>query len=143
MKIRQKALDEAQAAHDKAATVVSDLKEKLHSAQAQRADEEDMLDGGSESREQLKSVKVNLEAQSNALQKALYAYSDNDPTELLRKRKEIERYRREAEQYTDEVHSMEGWFRSQGQDAAGITALRTSLYGDEYDAEEGIIKELD
>jgi len=142
-KTRQKALDEAQATHDKAASVVSDLREKLGEAEAQRADEENMLDGNGESREELVTAKAVLESELKALRKDLAAYSDNDPTELERKRKDIPKYKLEAEQYTDEIYSMEGWFKDKGQGDEAIAALRMSLYGDEYDEEEGILRELE
>ena len=140
-KTREKALADAQSAHDKAAAVVNDLKQKQADIQAQREDEEDMLDNGAESREDLMTSKSALEAEVKALQKQLAAYSDNDPTELERKRKETVQFKMEAEQCTDDIYSMEGWFKKMGQDEEGMKRLRAMFYGDEMD-EEGILKEL-
>ncbi|KAK5122452.1 hypothetical protein LTR85_004036 [Meristemomyces frigidus] len=141
-KTRQKALEDAQTAYGKADTVNEELKQKLAEAQAQRADEEDMLDSGGESREELTATKAELDAEVKMLQKELAAYSDEDPTELERKKKESQSFRAEAEQYTDEIDSMEGWFKNIIPDEEGMKMLRMSMYGDEFDAEEGMLKEL-
>ena len=121
---------------------MDDLKQKLAEKQAQRNDEEDMLDNGAESREELVASKSTLETEVKALQKQLTAYSDNDPTELERKNNDIVQFKSEAEQCTDDIYSMEGWFKSNGQDEEAIKGLRMMLYGDEVDEEEGILKEL-
>ena len=141
-KTHQKALEDASAAHDKAALLVEDLKQRLAEVQAQREDEEDMLDSGAESREELMSRRSVLETGILSLQKELAAYSDSDPTELERKKKEIEGFKCETEQYTDDVYSMEGWFKKQGQDEESLKQLRSALYGDQLDGEEGILREI-
>lgn len=141
-KTRQKALEDAQAAYNKADAVNEDLKQKLAEAQAQRADEEDMLDDGGESREELTATKVELESEVKLLRKELAAYSDDDPTELERKKKETQGFKADAEQYSEEIYSMEGWFKNAGTDEESMNMLRMSMYGDEFDAEEGGLKEL-
>ena len=81
-KTRQKALDQAQTAHDKQNEVVQGLKQKYAEVQAQRKDEAEMLDAGAESREELTARQTTLEAEVRTLQKLLAAFSDIDPTEL-------------------------------------------------------------
>ena len=141
-KIRQKAFDDAQSAHDKVSAVVGDLKQKLAEVEAQREDEEEMLDIGAESREDLTANKTELESEVKGLQKQLAAYSDTDPTELERKRNEIERFKAEADQCTDDIYTIEGWFKKTFQDDEALRNLRVSLYGDELDVENGVLKEL-
>ncbi|KAK4542113.1 hypothetical protein LTR36_007144 [Oleoguttula mirabilis] len=141
-KTRQKALEDAQTAYHKADAVNEDLKQKLAEAQAQRADEEDMLDSGGESRDDLTATRAEMNAEVKLLQKELAAYSDDDPTELERKKKESQTLSVEAEQYSDEILSMEGWFKNIIPDEEGMMMLRMSMYGDEFDAEEGALKEL-
>ena len=141
-KTGERALAEAQSAHDKAAAVVNELKSKAAEARAQRQDEEDMLDNGGDSREDLVTSRSELDKEVKALQKQLAAYSDTDPTELERKKKEIEAFKGEAEQYTDEIYAMEGWFKKIGQDEDGMKKMRLGMYGDEVDEEEGMLREL-
>lgn len=142
-KTRQKALDDAQSAYNKASVVNADLKLKLEEAEAQHAEEEDMLDSGGESREDLVASKAELDAETKLLRKELAAYSDTDPTELERKRKEVEGLKAEAVQYTDEIDSLESWFKNKGGlDAEGMNMLRRGMYGDDFDEEEGTLREL-
>ncbi|KAK3712589.1 hypothetical protein LTR37_009032 [Vermiconidia calcicola] len=141
-KNRERTLAEAQSVHDKAAVIVNDLKQKLAEVQAQREDEEDMLDNGGETREELMASKSALEKELKDLQKQLAAYSDSDPTELERKKKEIAQLKSEAEQFTDEIYAMESWFKKLGQDEEGMMNLRKAFYGDELDEEEGILREI-
>ncbi|KAK3670072.1 hypothetical protein LTR78_010012 [Recurvomyces mirabilis] len=142
-KVRQKALDEAQAAYEKAKTVNSELNSKLAEAAEQRASEEDMLDDAGESREDVIATKAVLEKEVQALKKQLTAYSDSDPTELERKRGELIEHKDKANVLCDEVYSMEGWFTNAGLDREALAVLRMKIYGDQFDAEEGVLKEYD
>ena len=141
-KTREHALAEAQAAHDKIATTVDELKEKVAEAQAEREDEADALEHGGESREELSAARSELNMELKVLQKELAAYSDTDPTELERKKKEIAVFWREAEQFTDEIYAMEGWFKKLGQSEEGLKTMRMGMYGEELDEEEGVLREL-
>ncbi|KAK1079193.1 hypothetical protein LTR33_006592 [Friedmanniomyces endolithicus] len=138
---RQKILEEVQSAYDKASAVTNDLRAKLAGAQAQRVDEEVLLDEAGESRPELVARKSELEAEIKALQRELAGYSDSDPTELERKKKEMAAFKHGASQCTDEIDALEGWFKTGGQEEA-LYGLRMELYGDEYDAEEGGLREL-
>lgn len=140
-KTRECALTEAQSAHDKAAAIVNELKAKAAEAQAQRDDEEDALENG-ESREDLMVAKSELDNEVKSLHKELAAFSDSDPTELERKKKEIELFKCHAEQFTDEIYSMEGWFKKMGTDEEELKGLRMQIYGDEVDEEDGVLKDL-
>jgi chromosome segregation ATPase len=139
--IKKKMLEDAQSAHDKAFTVVQDLKQNLADKAAQREEEEDMLDSGGDSREDVIATKAGLEAELKKLQKELAAYRDSDPTELERKQNETKKLLADAEQYTDEIYSLEGWFSKMAGDET-VKGLKLMLYGDEYDEEEGGLREL-
>ncbi len=130
-----------QSAYDKASAITNELRAKIAGAQAQRVDEEEMLDEAGESRPELVARKSELEAEIKALQSKLAAYSDSDPTELERKKQEMAAFKHDAIQCTDEVDALEGWFKTGGQEEA-LYGLRMELYGDEYDAEEGGLREL-
>ncbi|TKA26316.1 hypothetical protein B0A50_05095 [Salinomyces thailandicus] len=142
-KLRQKTLEDAQTAYAKAKAIDEDLKQKLSEAHALRADEGDMLDSGAESREELMSTKLELEAEMKDLSRELAAYSDDDLTELERKKREIASFRAEASEYTDQIEAMDGWFKNMlsGNDEA-LQGFRLTMYGDEYDEEEGGLQEL-
>jgi len=142
-KVHVKALEDARAALDKANAVNEDLKTKIAEAQANLAEEEDMLDGIGESREDVMAMKNELDAELNILRKELASYSHNDPTEHEKKVKEIEGFKKEAEQYTDEIYSMESWFKNVlGMGEDDLKGLRAQFYGSELDEEDGNLKEL-
>ena len=129
-----------QAAHAKAAATNDELKAKLAEARAARADEEDMLDDAGESREEVVARKSELETETKRLQKELAAYSDSDPTELERKRKEVEAFKKEASDCTDNIYSMESWFGRNDMKEC-LQNLQQELYGNEVD-EDGELRDL-
>lgn len=139
---RVKALEEAQTAHDKAEIVVKELRAKVEDARAVRAEEEVNGAAWGESRADLEASRTKLESEVKALQSTLKAYCDDDPVEMERKKRAIAGWRVEAEGYTDEIYSMEGWFGSMGQDEEALKGMRRGMYGDEVDEEEGVLKEL-
>jgi chromosome segregation ATPase len=144
MKTRQKALDDAQVAHDKISSIITDLKAQLVEIRAQRVDEEDMLDTASESRADLVSAKAILEEEVAALTTELAAYNDSDPIELERKKAEVAGFKSEAEQATDDICSLEGWYRvTSCMDNETMRGFRMQNYGDEFDEQEGFLRELD
>ena len=140
-KNRQKALNDAKAAHAKATSIVQDLKQKVAEAQAQREDEVEMLDAGAESREELDAKKGALEKEVKRLEKELQAYSDTDPTKSERKREEIAKWKGEVEGCTEDIYTMESWLNGKyGEE--GVKGLLEEVYGDEWDEEEGAMREM-
>ena len=140
-KVRQKALDDAKAAHEKASTVVDELKRKVAEAQAQHDDEAEMLDSGAEGREELEGKKAGLEKEVKELEKELQAYSDCDPTELERKGEEVAKCKVEVEGCTDDIFTMESWLNGKF-GSENVRGLKEEIYGDEWDAEEGGLREM-
>lgn len=141
-KLRQRALDDATAAHQKATATNDELKAKLADAAAQRQEEDEMLDQGDESREELTAARAKLEAELKALRKELAAYSDNDPTELERKVDETAVFKTQTDAYNDDILNMEQWFRNQGLEGEQLAAMLEDLYGKEFDAEMCSLREL-
>ena len=139
---RQKALEVAQAAYDKALATDNELKSKLAEAEAQRRGDDEMLEEGGETREELLSTKKLLEVETDALRRELATYSDNDPTELERKVKEAAEWKATAEEFTDDIYSMEGWLKDKMGGVEALDAMLQETYGNEYDEEVRGLKEL-
>ncbi|KAK4985990.1 hypothetical protein LTR50_005582 [Elasticomyces elasticus] len=137
-------LEKTRAEWDRARIAVEEVRERLEKAKAERAEEEeDMLDDNTgDGRDELMEAKTALEIKIDMLKKELHAYSDNDPTELERKKNKATRLKAEAERWTDEVASLEGWFREQGVDGDAMNNMRMEQYGDDFDEEEGGLREL-
>lgn len=140
-KARQDSLEQARAAHEKATSVVEDLTKKLAEAEAQREDEAQMLEGGAQSREQLTAIKLALDKDIKECEKELAAYRDTDPTELERKEEEMKKCKVEVGQFTDDIYSMESWLGKRFGEGT-VKELRLSLYGDELDEDEGILRDM-
>lgn len=85
--------------------------------------------------------KAVLEAELTALDKKLAAYKDNDPVELERKEKEMQKLRAEATKYTDDLYAMEGWLKKRDMGQA-LTVFQMAYYGDEWDTEEYDFKDF-
>lgn len=77
------------------------------------------------------------------LRKELTTYSEQDPVEMDKKHGEIQKYRADAETFTDHILSMEGWLKQQtGGDREQMDNIKRMCYGDEFDEEEGGLREL-
>jgi hypothetical protein len=77
------------------------------------------------------------------LRQELAAYSEQDPIEVDKKKNEAQQYQTEVDRYTDQILSMEGWLKERlSGDAEQMMQTKRMLYGDEYDEEEGGLREL-
>jgi hypothetical protein len=73
----------------------------------------------------------------------LAAYSEQDPVEVERKADETQKARNDADKFTDQIYSMEGWIKTQcSGDPASMLFIMKMLYQDEFDEEEGGLREL-
>ncbi|KAF2720303.1 meiotic nuclear division protein 1 [Polychaeton citri CBS 116435] len=145
LKTHHRALDDAKAAYEKQADVNETLQRQLDQARAAREGNEEGNDVSTsgETRMGLEAEKAALEAEVTKLRKEVAAYGDNDPTELERKREQVTSLRQQAEVATDDVYSIEGYLTGVlGMDAEGMKELRKMFYGDEFDEEEGVLREL-
>ena len=77
------------------------------------------------------------------LRKDLVAYSEHDPVEMDKKDGEAQKYKADAEAFTDHILSMEGWLKGHlGGDKEQLGNIMRECYGDEFDEEEGCVREI-
>lgn len=138
---KQKLLKDAQSGYDKANALVQDLRNKIAEKAAQLEEEEDILDNPGESREEVMTVKLEVEKELKDLMKELATYSENDPTELENKKKQVNVWYEEANECSEDIQSMEGWLKDLTA-GEGLEQLKKDLYGKEYDEEEGGLRDL-
>ena len=138
----QKALEGAQSAYDKALATDSELRSKIAEGEAQRKEDEEMLDESGETREELLGSKRLLEGEIEALLGELANYSDNDPAELERKGKEAVEWKAAAEEYTDDIYSMEGWLKETTGGGEQFVGMLRETYGNEFDEEASGLRDL-
>lgn len=142
-KTAQTTLETTRAAHDKQASTVQDLKNKVFSIRrsSSQSDDTDCPDH-KYSREDLMALQAELSGSLIVLERQLAAYRDSDPTELEKCRERVRGFRELAERATDDCLAMEGWFRGCGVEGEGLVELKVGLYEGEYDEEEGGLREI-
>lgn len=117
-----------------ATKAVSELREKLTAARAERADGE-----GEGEREILVTKQEVLWDEVKVLRKELAAYADADPGEVERKIKEVDVFRANAERWTDNLMIVEGYLNKLlCGNAEAMDGLRRECYGAEYVEGEGL-----
>nr|POE54136.1 e3 ubiquitin-protein ligase hel2 [Quercus suber] len=134
--MREKALAEASESHDKATAAVKELKQRLADIRSKREDEKDVFGNGGDNREDLDASRLKLQKNIQALATELVTYKDNDPTELESKKRQIQEFKAEAEQHTDEIEAIESYIMEQGTDSLTMKEMREEWYGNQYDPDE-------
>ncbi|ORY12125.1 meiotic nuclear division protein 1, partial [Clohesyomyces aquaticus] len=142
-KTKEAALEKAQDEYDKASATVAELQAEVEEAGNAREDDEDMLLEAGGDRKTLITKNATLTKELESLRMELAAYSEQDPVEMDKKNEETQRFRNDAEKYTDQILSMEGWLKEHvGSDKEQWVNLMKMCYGEEFDEEEGGLREL-
>lgn len=140
-KAKEALLEKAQQEHAKALATVAELEAKIDEAGMARADDQDMLMGSD--RKALVAQHAQLTREVDVLRGQMATYSDQDPVEMDKVKQETLQYRNEAESLTDKILSMEAWLKDKvAGDREQVAAMLKMYYGDEYDEEEGCLREL-
>jgi hypothetical protein len=86
---------------------------------------------------------ADLTKEVEKLRTELAAYSEQDPIEVENKAAETLKAKQDAEKFTDHIYSMESWIRGQcSGDPVAMLGIMQTLYDDEFDEEEGGLREL-
>lgn len=94
-------------------------------------------------RKSLLTKHADLTRELDNLRQELAAYKEQDPIEVDKKRHEVQVFQADVEDFTDQILSMEGWFKQRfGGDQERLTHTKRLLYDDEFDEEEGGLREL-
>ena len=113
---------------------VNDLKEKVATANADKAKGED-----EEERELLMTRQGALAEELKILKKELASCGKADPGEVERKVREVNGFKIEAERWTDNLMLVESYLNKLiGGDKEGMDGLRRECYGTEYVEGEGL-----
>ena len=86
---------------------------------------------------------TDLTKELEKLRTELAAYSEQDPVEMEKKAAETQQAISNIEKYSDQILTMEGWLKQQmGGDKEATANILKMLYDDEFDEEEGGLREL-
>ncbi|KAM3414722.1 hypothetical protein BST61_g9879 [Cercospora zeina] len=134
----------ARAEYEKIAANVEDFKRKLDARAAEIQEEMDIAaaatdEGGKvASKEELQSRSGQLEKEVGGMQTELETFSDEDPTALQKMQEEVCGDYAMAEMFTEDIYSMESWFKKQGaEELVGI--FPETVYGEEWSAEDATL----
>lgn len=141
---REDLLNKAQADRGKANVTLERLRSKIEETQAARdgEDEEQVTECQSD-RENLTARQSTLAKELQLLRMALAAYSENDPVEMEKRKELIRKRKAEAEKWTEQIQTMEEWFRKHAAvDRERFLLMKQNWYGDEFDEDEGCLREI-
>ncbi|KAH6612637.1 Mnd1 family-domain-containing protein [Boeremia exigua] len=142
-KKKETALAKAQEEHDKANATAAELQAKVDLAGAAQAEDEELLaETAGEDRKTLIAKHDELTKEVEKLRKELAAYSEYDPVELDKKIEEIRQSRAAAEKFTEHIYCMESWLKARVPDRESQIGALKEIYGDEWDDEDGGLREL-
>jgi hypothetical protein len=141
---REDLLNKAQADRDKANSTLERLRSKIEETRAARDDEDDEQITQRESdRKSLTARQSTLAKELQQLRTALAAYSENDPVEMEKRKELIRKWKAEAEKWTEQIQTMEDWFKKHGiVDRQQFLLMKQNWYGDEFDEDEGCLREM-
>lgn len=120
---------------------IANVDMQIEEEMAAREDEDKRFKDGSTDRKSLLNAHETLLKENAIMARELASYSDNDPTEILRKVEENKHLKSCAEKWTDYLEYVEGLLRALTGDKATVTQLMENVCGEEYVAGEGL-KEL-
>jgi hypothetical protein len=138
------ALSRTQEERDRAIEMVESLQAKVDEASADREDDHDdtLMESGND-RKTLTLKHAALTKEMEMLRTELASYSENDPIEVERRKQQITLLKLDAERWTDGIQGMEAWVKkTAGVDKDTFIAMKRNWYGDEFDDEEGCLKEI-
>jgi DNA repair ATPase RecN len=140
--LREKALANARADHDKAAADLDETKAAIEGAKrAKEALAEEEGDG--ESRQEMLERHAALKNEVAEMARELAKYADSDPVELETLTERAGTMRRKSEVYSDQIHSLADWIRDMaGVDRETLTSMKRKWYGDQFDEEDQDLREL-
>lgn len=83
-----------------------------------------------------------LNQQVDRLRNELATYSEYDPVELDKKIEDTRRLQEAAERFTEHIYCMESWLKERVPDRESQVCILKDYYGEEWDDEDGGLREL-
>lgn len=120
---------------------ITEAERYIEEEMAKREEDAEMLEEGGMSRKALLKAHETILKEMELLDKELAVYSDNDPTDVLRKAEETEKLKESAIKWTDNIECLEYFIGGLGIDRGQVAILMQNACGDEYVIGEGL-KEL-
>lgn len=143
---KEKVLKDLKKEVEKLKKSLNEVDGMIKEEEAKREDDggDEMLedDGPAMDREALLKADERLRKEVKAFEEELKTYRGNDPTELLKQKKQTELLKQSAIRWTDNIESVCGHVLRLSQDRDAIASLLQETCGEEYVPGEGL-KDLD
>ena len=137
-KARERVLGELKEEHKRLQRGSEDLREKIEEAERER-DNIGGIGGGRLEREELMTDHLKGKNEVETLQKELEGYSECDPVEVMKKKKDVEILRLRAERWTDNILMLEQYLMEvTGGNREALEGTRRMFYGEENVDGEGL-----
>lgn len=145
-KDKEKMLQGCKEEETKLKSAIEVAERDIEEEEEKRLDDDEMLVDGEGiqgmDRKELLRVKEMLKGKKENMETELMGYRQNDPAEVLRKKKEIEKLKEGAERWTDNIEALMGYLKkSAGMDKSQIAGVMEQVCGDEWISGDGL-KEL-
>ena len=138
-KAKENVINGQKVEENKLTTSIADTERQIEEELAKREqDEEEMLEGNGMDRKALLENYETLIKEMEGLDTELATYSDNDPTEMLRKQDETKKAKEDAIRWTDHLESLESYLVQMTGDRAKVADLMGRSCGEEYVVGEGL-----
>jgi hypothetical protein len=122
----------------KLTTSIANIERTIEEETAERKEDDGMLEGSGIDRKGLMTAHEALTKETEVLDRELALYSDNDPTEMLRKVEETKELKRSAMAWTDNIESLECYIIGLLGDRTAVAQLMQTACGSEYIIGEGL-----
>lgn len=134
---KQQMVDKATEERDRVQTAVEDVQSRLEEAVTAREE------SGEGTRQIALEQHRSLVKQIETLKAELAGHAENDPVEAERRHCALMDLMEKTESYTDQISELERFLLDELQmDKETLGYLKLELYGEEYDAEDETLKEL-
>jgi len=108
-KTKENTINALKAEESKLIASTADTERQIEEEMAKREEDDGMLEGDGMDRKVLLKAHEMLLQEMDVLDKELALYSDNDPTEVLRKVDETQKLKKDAMTWTDRIECMESY----------------------------------
>ena len=117
---------------------IAETEKQIEEEVMKRDEGEETLEDGGMDRKALLEAHEALLKEMEVLDKELALYSENDPSQVLRKMEETKKLKQSAFRWTDNIESMETFIANLTGDRAQAAGAMAAACGDEYVAGEGL-----
>jgi hypothetical protein len=129
-KNKQKVLNDLKVQEETLAASIADKERQIEEIMAKRQEDDEMLDEGGMDRNALMEAHETLLKEMEGLDKHLALYSDNDPTEVLKKVEDTQKLKNSAIRWSENIESLEAFLVTMNGDRNAVAAAMRHVFSE-------------